>query len=71
MERIFDSGFAEFQRMREQGRISPNAMVEGAQRGMRIALTRETEELEHHLNFLATVGSTSRTSACSAQSGAS
>ncbi len=59
MERIFDSGFAEFQRMREQGRISPNAMVEGAQRGMRIALTRETEELEHHLNFLATVGSTS------------
>ena len=59
MERIFDSGFAEFQRMREQGRISPNAMVEGAQRGMRIALTRETEELEHHFNFLATVGSTS------------
>ena len=59
MERIFDSGFAEFLRMREQGRISPNAMVEGAQRTMRIALTRETEELEHHLNFLATVGSTS------------
>jgi biopolymer transport protein TolQ len=26
---------------------------------MRIALTRETEDLEHHLNFLATVGSTS------------
>ena len=59
MERIFDSGFAEFLRMREQGMISPNAMVEGAQRSMRIALTRETEELEHHLNFLATVGSTS------------
>ncbi len=59
MERIFDSGFAEFLRMREQGRMSPSAMVEGAQRSMRIALTRETEELEHHLNFLATVGSTS------------
>jgi biopolymer transport protein TolQ len=59
MERIFDSGFAEFLRMREQGRMSANAMVEGAQRTMRIALTRETEELEHHLNFLATVGSTS------------
>jgi len=59
MERIFDSGFAEFLRMRDQGMISPNAMVEGAQRTMRIALTRETEELEHHLNFLATVGSTS------------
>lgn len=59
MERIFDSGFAEFLRMRQLGRLSPSAMVEGAQRSMRIALTRETEELEHHLNFLATVGSTS------------
>jgi len=59
MERIFDAGFSEFSRMRQQGRMSPNAMVEGAQRAMRIALTRETEELEHHLNFLATVGSTS------------
>ena len=59
MEKVFDSGFSEFLRMRQQGRMTPNAMVEGAQRAMRIALTRETEELEHHLNFLATVGSTS------------
>ena len=59
MEKVFDSGFSEFLRMRDQGRIGPNAMVEGAQRAMRIALTRETEDLEHHLNFLATVGSTS------------
>jgi biopolymer transport protein TolQ len=59
MERIFDAGFAEFSRMRQQGRMTPNAMVEGCQRAMRIALTRETEELENHLNFLATVGSTS------------
>jgi biopolymer transport protein TolQ len=59
MERIFDAGFSEFTRMRQQGRMSPNAMVEGAQRAMRIALTRETEELENRLNFLATVGSTS------------
>jgi len=59
MERIFDAGFAEFTRMRQQGRMTPSAMVEGSQRAMRIALTRETEELENHLNFLATVGSTS------------
>jgi biopolymer transport protein TolQ len=59
MEKVFDSGFSEFLRMRQQGRMGPSAMVEGAQRAMRIALTRETEELEHHLNFLATVGSTS------------
>jgi biopolymer transport protein TolQ len=59
MERIFDSGFSEFMRMRQQSRMSPAAMLEGAQRAMRIALTRETEDLEQHLNFLATVGSTS------------
>ncbi len=59
MEKVFDSGFSEFLRMRQQGRMGPNAMVEGAQRSMRIALTRETEDLEQHLNFLATVGSTS------------
>ena len=59
MEKIFEAGFSEFLRMRQQGRMGPNAMVEGAQRAMRIALTRETEELEFRLNFLATVGSTS------------
>jgi len=59
MERIFEAGFSEFLRMRQQGRMGPSAMVEGAQRSMRIALTRETEELEFRLNFLATVGSTS------------
>ena len=59
LEKVFESGFSEFLRMRQQGRMGPNAMVEGAQRSMRIALTRETEELEQHLNFLATVGSTS------------
>ncbi|MEE4292734.1 MAG: protein TolQ [Xanthomonadales bacterium] len=59
MEKIFESGFSEFLRMRQQGRMGPSAMVEGAQRAMRIALTRETEELELRLNYLATVGSTS------------
>jgi biopolymer transport protein TolQ len=59
MELLFESGFSEFSRMREQGRMTADTMVEGAQRAMRIALARETERLEHHLNFLATVGSTS------------
>jgi biopolymer transport protein TolQ len=59
MEKVFESGFSEFLRMRQQGQMGPAMMVEGAQRAMRIALTRETEELEQHLNFLATVGSTS------------
>ena len=59
MERLFESGFREFARMREQGRVTPGVLVEAAQRGMRIALARETDRLEFRLNFLATVGSTS------------
>lgn len=59
MERLFESGFREFTRAREQQRMTPGELVETAERAMRIALTRETERLELHLNFLATVGSTS------------
>jgi len=59
MGRLFEAGFNEFARLREQGRVSPDRLVEGAERAMRIALTRETDRLEHRLNFLATVGSTS------------
>ena len=59
MERLFEAGFREFSRMREQGRMTPGILVEAAQRAMRIALARETGRLEHHLSFLATVGSTS------------
>jgi biopolymer transport protein TolQ len=59
MEQLFLSGFNEFSRMRSQGNMSPDRVVEGAERSMRIALTRETDRLEHHLSFLATVGSTS------------
>ena len=59
METIFHAGFKEFARLRQQGGIDPREIVEGVQRAMRVALSRETETLEHHLPFLATVGSTS------------
>ncbi len=59
MERVFEAGFREFSRMREQGRMTPGVLVEAAQRAMRITLARETDWLEHHLSYLATVGSTS------------
>ncbi len=59
MSRLFESGFREFARAREQKRISRGELVEAAERAMRIALARETERLEMHLSFLATVGSTS------------
>ncbi len=59
MENIFLSGFKEFARLRQQAGITPDAVVEAAQRGMRVALSRELERLDEHLPFLATVGSTS------------
>jgi biopolymer transport protein TolQ len=59
MEKIFEAGFKEFARLRKQTGISSEAVMEGAQRAMRVALNREMESLEIHLSFLATVGSTS------------
>lgn len=59
MAGIFQAGFQEFARLRNQEGADSRTMVEGAQRVMRVALSRETDELETHLSFLATVGSTS------------
>ena len=56
---IFHAGFREFARLRENENIDPMAIVEGARRAMRVALSREIDTLETHLTFLATVGSTS------------
>ncbi len=56
---IFVAGFKEFARLRKQSGVDPMAVVEGAQRCMRVALSREVDDLETHLPFLATVGSTS------------
>ncbi len=59
MERIFHSGFKEFARLRGQSGIAAAAVLDGSERAMRIALSREIDLLELHLSFLATVGSTS------------
>jgi len=59
MESIFESGFREFQRMRQQGGFPSAQLIEGARRGMRVALLKESDRLEHSLSMLATVGSTS------------
>jgi biopolymer transport protein TolQ len=56
---IFVSGFKEFTRLRKRSGGDPMAVLEGAQRSMRVALSREIDDLETHLSFLATVGSTS------------
>lgn len=59
MEKIFEAGFKEFARLQEQEGIDPDAMIDGAERSMRIAMSKETDRLETNLSFLATVGSTS------------
>jgi biopolymer transport protein TolQ len=59
MERIFEAGFKEFARLRKQTGIQPAAVLDGTQRSMRVALSREIDALEVNLSFLATVGSTS------------
>ncbi len=56
---IFRAGFKEYVRLRK-GDSSNTAMVlQGSERSMRVAMSREMDRLETHLPFLATVGSTS------------
>lgn len=59
MASIFVAGFREFTRLEKQKNVPSVEMLEGVQRAMRVALTREIDYLEAHLAFLATVGSTS------------
>ena len=59
LESIFHGGFREFARLRKNPDIEPMAVVEGARRTMHVAMSREMDDLETHLSFLATVGSTS------------
>jgi biopolymer transport protein TolQ len=57
-ERIFESGFREFAKLRNQ-RNDPGSMVDGARRAMRATYQREMDHLERRLSFLATTGSVS------------
>jgi len=59
MEAIFESGFREFTRIRERRGVDPRAQLEGAQRAMRATGSREIDSLEHNLELLANIGSTS------------
>jgi biopolymer transport protein TolQ len=56
---IFRSGFKEYVRLRKVEGTDTMAVLQGAERSMRVALSREMDRLEVHLPFLATVGSTS------------
>ncbi|MGC7891528.1 protein TolQ [Vibrio anguillarum] len=58
-EEIFYSGFTEFARLRKTNATSPDFIMEGTGRAMRVSVAREVDELETSLPFLATVGSIS------------
>lgn len=59
VENIFRAGFKEFTRLRQQVSKDPDAIMEGTQRSMRVALAREEDKLETNLPFLASVASVS------------
>jgi len=56
---IFEAGYREFRRLRQQPGIGPERVLDGSRRAMRAAQLRETDRLEESLATLATIGSTS------------
>jgi biopolymer transport protein TolQ len=59
VENLFVAGFKEFARLRKSHIDNPTMIIDGTQRAMRVALSREVDNLEMHLPFMATVGSIS------------
>lgn len=59
MENIFESGFREFVRQRQRRATDLRTVIEGSERAMRVAGTKEIGALERNLEFLANVGSIS------------
>src|SRR3546814_8971123 len=59
LEAIFESGFRDFNRIRERRGVDSRMQLEGAQRAMRVTTSRELDGLERNLEFLANVGSIS------------
>ena len=59
LERIFESGFREFAKLRKQPGHNISVVMDGTRRAMRATYQREMENLESHLSFLASVGSVS------------
>ena len=59
IENVFRAGFREFTRLTQTDKADPDAVMEGADRAMRVALSREDEKLCANLPFLANVASVS------------
>jgi biopolymer transport protein TolQ len=59
LARIFESGYREFNKLKGQKTLDAKDIIDGSRRAMRATYQRETDDLESHLAFLATVGSVS------------
>jgi biopolymer transport protein TolQ len=59
MERIFESGFKEFLKLKGRPGADTSSLLDGTRRAMKATYQRELDSLELHLSFLATVGSVS------------
>ncbi|MDD5391902.1 MAG: protein TolQ [Thiothrix sp.] len=59
LERIFYDGFHEYKRAIATDPTARLSVTDSVQRAMRVAASKEVDELEQNLAFLATVGSTS------------
>lgn len=75
MATVFASAMREWRRSAARGLIATESMRGNLQdrieRVMGVAASREMERLEKYMSFLASVGSTAPSSACSARCGAS
>ena len=58
LESIFENGFREFARARK-AELDNSAVVRSAHRAMKVSMSREIEQLDSNLSYLATVGSVS------------
>lgn len=59
MASIFEAGFKEYIKHKQQARMGVSDVMEGARRAMRAAYNREMDDMDAHLPFLASVGSVS------------
>jgi biopolymer transport protein TolQ len=59
MAGIFEAGFREFGRLKQESGLSTDQLIEGSRRAMRVSQLREMDRLENNLAFLATVSNTS------------
>ena len=59
MASIFEAGFKEYARHKQQVRMDVSDIMESSRRAMRAAYNRELDDLDAHLPFLASVGSVS------------